>query len=474
MQSGAEFPVAHQYISAGPGAGFSHGDFSKSGSALLTTQQSMCHPSVSFTRFSPTVNGPAATGSKDVVWFPDSGATHHITGDRSNLQSEMVYSGMDSLLMGNGNKVEITHVGPGTLSAVDRCLTLRNLLCVLDIKRNMLSVSQFARDNGIYFEFHPHNCYVKDVQTKEVLLEGRLTPEGLYEINTTHNSDVDYSTANKAIPEVCDVSKSCVPLQLWHQRLGHPSLSVLKNVLNTCGLAVSDSEMPNLHPGCSTTTAPTNASPLVGLGNQRGPDSSRAHQSQQEAGKGTSPVEETTTQYAVNSSSGSFQGLGFESTEQSSGTKTDVAAGLSSSPLNGAMEDVEVQDSVTINCHPMITRGKNGKRKPKVYNVSMGDSYGENEPKNIHEAMMSDHWKQAAQEEYDALIRNKTWSIVELPPNRTAVNCKWIFRIKRNADGSISRYKARLVAKGFLQQAGLDFHETFSPVVKQFLSPMDF
>lgn len=70
-------------------------------------------------------------------------------------------------------------------------------------------------------------------------------------------------------------------------------------------------------------------------------------------------------------------------------------------------------------------------------------------------------------EEIYALHKNDTWSLVSLPKNRQVVGCKWVYKIKRNADGSISRYKARLVAKGFNQIAGLDFSETFSPVVKQ-------
>ena len=70
------------------------------------------------------------------------------------------------------------------------------------------------------------------------------------------------------------------------------------------------------------------------------------------------------------------------------------------------------------------------------------------------------------QEEYNALLKSRTWDLIPLPANRQAIGYKWVFRVKEIVDGSINKFKARLVAMGFYQVHGFDFHETFSSMVK--------
>ena len=69
-------------------------------------------------------------------------------------------------------------------------------------------------------------------------------------------------------------------------------------------------------------------------------------------------------------------------------------------------------------------------------------------------------------EEFDALVQNGTWELVSSTSMQNLVGYKWVFRIKQLLDGSIDRYKARLVAKGFHQRPGMDYHDTFSSIVK--------
>jgi hypothetical protein len=68
--------------------------------------------------------------------------------------------------------------------------------------------------------------------------------------------------------------------------------------------------------------------------------------------------------------------------------------------------------------------------------------------------------------EYDALLTNGTWRLIPRPPGANIVTGKWLFKHKFHSDGTLARHKACWVVRGFSQQAGVDYDETFSPVVK--------
>ena len=118
-----------------------------------------------------------------------------------------------------------------------------------------------------------------------------------------------------------------------------------------------------------------------------------------------------------------------------------------------------------------VTRLQQGINKPNVYTDGTvrwcqlaTTSY--DEPSSVTEAQGDPKWVSAMDLEHQALLRNKTWHLVPPPKGKNIVGCKWVYKIKRKADGTVDRYKARLVAKGYKQQYGIDYEDTFSPVVK--------
>ncbi|XP_041020508.1 uncharacterized mitochondrial protein AtMg00820-like [Juglans microcarpa x Juglans regia] len=88
------------------------------------------------------------------------------------------------------------------------------------------------------------------------------------------------------------------------------------------------------------------------------------------------------------------------------------------------------------------------------------------EPSCYTEAAKHLQWRHAMNQEFDALLRNGTWILVPPTDARNVIRSKWVYRIKRKANGDVERYKASLVAKGYLQQARVDFSKTYSPVIK--------
>lgn len=117
--------------------------------------------------------------------------------------------------------------------------------------------------------------------------------------------------------------------------------------------------------------------------------------------------------------------------------------------------------------HSMTTQAKAGIRKPKPILSLLKKTIKKSPlPKSHKHALCDLNWTPAMTDEYDAMIETRTWDLVPRPPKVNIVRSMWLFKHKHDADGALTRHKAGLVANGKSQEEGVDFTETFSPVVK--------
>lgn len=151
-------------------------------------------------------------------------------------------------------------------------------------------------------------------------------------------------------------------------------------------------------------------------------------------------------------------------------TEESPAPVLDESTLDDSVVDDELRDPT------FTTRAKidDTADRPKTRNfvknfLNFHTAFIVNEPSSYKEALKdenSDKWKIAMQEEYESLVKNNTWSLVERPFNEKIVDNKWVYKVKEDKNNLPVRYKARLCARGFTQEYGVNYYETFSPVVR--------
>ncbi|XP_017640210.1 retrovirus-related Pol polyprotein from transposon RE1 [Gossypium arboreum] len=190
-------------------------------------------PQTSYTSTVSTSSPQAYVATPETVydnaWFPDSSATHHLTHSATAIGESTPYNGPGKIYVGNGSALPVHSTGQSSLLTRTCPSYMRSLLHVTGITKNLLSVSQFTKDNNVMFEFLPTQCQVRDLHTKEVLLRGSVH-HGLYRLQLKDNFQSRHCSAHGL------TASGFVPVSLWHARLGHPCTSTLTKALSHCNV----------------------------------------------------------------------------------------------------------------------------------------------------------------------------------------------------------------------------------------------
>ncbi|KAK0605932.1 hypothetical protein LWI29_032358 [Acer saccharum] len=146
----------------------------------------------------------------DLTWYPDTGATHHMTS--TDPSDSVPYSGNTLVLLGNGASLPIINTGNIPVSLGSHTLSLNNVFHVLSLNKNLLSVARFTKDNSVIFTFTPSGYIISDLTSGVPLFQGQCK-DGLYPFSQ---------------PQPCALATTAS--NIWHLRLGHPSSSVLRHL----------------------------------------------------------------------------------------------------------------------------------------------------------------------------------------------------------------------------------------------------
>jgi hypothetical protein len=134
-------------------------------------------------------------------------------------------------------------------------------------------------------------------------------------------------------------------------------------------------------------------------------------------------------------------------------------------------------EPTTVPSHSMVTPSHTGSLKPKSFTnfqlfystkhppTAFLTTFSLPEPTCFSKAIIDPRWKIAMTQKFEALISNGTWTLCPRPLRHNVIRNKWVYKIKQHPDGTIDRFKACLVAKGFEQQCGVDYMDTFSPLL---------
>lgn len=152
---------------------------------------------------------------QDATWYPDTGPSFHMTSDASNLKNLKPYFGNDTIMVGNGTQLSISHIRDAQLSFGSTSIDVPDALLITEIKKSLLSVSQLTSEFPCTFEFSADGFAIKKQRTGKILAKGSKK-EGLYALDDNKKvAEALFSIRNKRTSE-----------NIWHKRLGHPQSGV--------------------------------------------------------------------------------------------------------------------------------------------------------------------------------------------------------------------------------------------------------
>ncbi|RVW82116.1 Retrovirus-related Pol polyprotein from transposon RE1 [Vitis vinifera] len=383
---------------------------------------------------SGSTTGVAFTANRGGMrpWIVDTGASDHMTGDAAILQNYKSSNGHSSVHIADGSKSKIAGTGSIKLT---KDLYLDSVLHVPNLDCNLLSISKLARDLQCVTKFYPNLCVFQDLKSGKMIGSAELC-SGLYLLScgqfsnqVSQASCVQSQSMSESFNSVSNSKgESMNEHQVWESFLeGVPSFhSESPNPSQFAPTELSTPMPPSVQPPQHTNVPSpvTIQSPM--------------------------PIQPIATQLANENLQVYIRRRKRQELEHGSqSTCGQYIDSNSSLPEENIGEDRDGEVLI-----------------PSIDDSTLPIALRKGVPNTIQEALKISEWKKAVQDEIDALEKNGTWTITDLPVGKRPVGCKWIFTIKYKADGSVERFKARLVARGFTQSYGIDYQETFAPVAK--------
>ncbi|XP_028064732.1 uncharacterized protein LOC114267861 [Camellia sinensis] len=372
-------------------------------------------------------------------WYFDSACYNHMTSDPTLFSSTTCPSNLPSTHTADGSQMHVRHVGYISTSNV----SLPHTYLIPNLTLNLFSISQLC-DLGLTVLFSPPGYVVQDPMTGQTLGIGHRHGR-LYEL--IHRHILSSSPSNVEFAAFTTISS---PLTLWHSQLGHVSFGRLRSLVSSGQLGDFPNDKVD-YLSCQLAKQPalpftTNPSLLfdeldidtMTLGHPEDfapPPGLAAPLPDPEPASTPAPVPPPSH---VIIRSPSEPHISLDSITSSSILEVPLRHFTRVTQPSVLLRDFIV-DSTAFSSH---------------------------EPISYQEAWSNPLWQQAISDELQALDKTHTWDVVDLPPGKSVMSCKWVYKLKTHSEGSIECYKAHLVAWGFTQEYEIDYEETFASVAR--------